>query len=46
VEKSALAGRQEGLLEVVANSAPARLRPTALGRRFLNRLVSRFLAED
>ena len=42
VEKSALAGRQEGLLEVVEN----RLRPTALGRRFLNRLISRFLAED
>jgi oxygen-independent coproporphyrinogen-3 oxidase len=41
IHKSALAGRQEGLLEVVGD----RLRPTPLGRRFLNRLVSRFLAD-
>jgi oxygen-independent coproporphyrinogen-3 oxidase len=42
IKKSALAGRQQGLLEVVGN----RLRPTALGRRFLNRLIGLFLAED
>ena len=42
IEKSALAGRREGLLEV----AEGRLRPSPQGRRFLNRLVSRFLAED
>lgn len=40
IEKSALAGRQQGLLEVV----DGRLRPTALGRRFLNRLIALFLA--
>jgi oxygen-independent coproporphyrinogen-3 oxidase len=39
IEKSALAARREGLLEV----ADARLRPTAQGRRFLNRLIGRFL---
>ncbi|MDP1526726.1 MAG: radical SAM family heme chaperone HemW [Rhodocyclaceae bacterium] len=39
IEKSALAGRQEGLLEVVDN----RLRPTPQGRRFLNRLITLFL---
>ena len=41
IEKSALAGRRDGLLEVVAD----RLRPTPLGRRFLNRLIARFLSE-
>lgn len=41
VEKSALAARCDGLLEVVEN----RLRPTAHGRRFLNRLIARFLDE-
>jgi oxygen-independent coproporphyrinogen-3 oxidase len=40
IEKSALAGRQQGLLEVVNN----RLRPTPLGRRFLNRLIGLFFA--
>jgi putative oxygen-independent coproporphyrinogen III oxidase len=40
IEKSALAGRHQGLLEVVDD----KLRPTALGRRFLNRLVTLFLA--
>ena len=39
IEKSALAGRQAGLLEVVGDQ----LRPTALGRRFLNRLIALFL---
>ena len=39
IEKSALAGRQQGLLEVVDRT----LRPTALGRRFLNRLIGLFL---
>lgn len=39
IEKSVLAGRQEGLLEVVDQ----RLRPTAQGRRFLNRLITLFL---
>ncbi|GAB1394423.1 radical SAM family heme chaperone HemW [Rhodocyclaceae bacterium] len=39
IEKSALAGRQEGLLKVVDQ----RLRPTAQGRRFLNRLITLFL---
>jgi len=39
IEKSALAGRQAGLLEVVDQ----RLRPTAQGRRFLNRLITLFL---
>jgi oxygen-independent coproporphyrinogen-3 oxidase len=39
VEKSALAARREGLLEVTAG----RLRPTPLGRRFLNRLLGHFL---
>jgi oxygen-independent coproporphyrinogen-3 oxidase len=39
IEKSALAGRQEGLLEVVDN----RLMPTPQGRRFLNRLITLFL---
>jgi len=42
IEKSALAGQQQGLLEV----ADGRLRPTALGRRFLNRLIGLFLAAD
>ena len=40
IEKSALAARREGLLE----TAEGRLRPTALGRRFLNRLLAGFLA--
>jgi oxygen-independent coproporphyrinogen-3 oxidase len=39
IEKSALAGRQQGLLEVIDGT----LRPTALGRRFLNRLIGLFL---
>jgi putative oxygen-independent coproporphyrinogen III oxidase len=39
IQKSALAGRHQGLLEVAAD----RLRPTALGRRFLNRLIGLFL---
>jgi oxygen-independent coproporphyrinogen-3 oxidase len=39
IQKSALAGRQQGLLEVVAD----RLRPTAQGQRFLNRLIGLFL---
>jgi oxygen-independent coproporphyrinogen-3 oxidase len=41
IEKSALAGRHQGLLEVM----DGKLRPTALGRRFLNRLIGLFLAE-
>jgi oxygen-independent coproporphyrinogen-3 oxidase len=41
IEKSALAGRHQGLLEVVDD----RLRPTAQGRRFLNRLVGLFLSD-
>jgi coproporphyrinogen III oxidase-like Fe-S oxidoreductase len=40
IEKSALAARRDGLLETVAG----RMRPTALGRRFLNRLLAGFLA--
>ncbi len=39
IEKTALAARRAGLLE----SAQGYLRPTALGRRFLNRLLSLFL---
>jgi len=39
IEKSALAGRREGLLE----TTDGRLRPTLLGRRFLNRLLALFL---
>jgi len=39
IEKSTAAGREEGLLEI----ANGQLRPTALGRHFLNRLVSLFL---
>lgn len=39
IEKSALAGRQDGLLEVTNGH----LRPTAQGRRFLNRLIGLFL---
>ncbi len=39
IEKSALAGRHAGLLEVVGDH----LRPTAQGRRFLNRLITLFL---
>jgi oxygen-independent coproporphyrinogen-3 oxidase len=42
IEKSALAGRHQGLLEVIDN----RLRPTVLGHRFLNRLIGLFLAAD
>jgi putative oxygen-independent coproporphyrinogen III oxidase len=41
IEKSALAARQEGLLEI----ANDRLRPTAQGRRFLNRLLALFLPD-
>ncbi len=41
IEKSALAGRHQGLLEVVDD----RLRPTAQGRRFLNRLIGLFLSD-
>jgi len=40
IEKSTLTGRQEGLLEIAAG----RLKPTPLGRRFLNRSISLFLA--
>jgi oxygen-independent coproporphyrinogen-3 oxidase len=39
IEKSALAARCEGLLDVT----DGRLRPTAQGRRFLNRLLQYFL---
>ena len=39
IEKSALAARQDGLLE----TADGQLRPTAQGRRFLNRLLQHFL---
>jgi oxygen-independent coproporphyrinogen-3 oxidase len=39
IQESALAARREGLLEV----ADGRLRPTEPGRRFLNRLIARFL---
>ena len=39
IEKSALAARREGLLETV----DGRMRPTAPGRRFLNRLLGCFL---
>jgi coproporphyrinogen III oxidase-like Fe-S oxidoreductase len=42
IEKSALAARREGLLE----AADGWLRPTLQGRRFLNRLLAGFLAED
>ena len=40
IEKSALAARREGLLE----TADGFMRPTAQGRRFLNRLLAGFLA--
>jgi oxygen-independent coproporphyrinogen-3 oxidase len=39
IEKSVLAGRQDGLLEVTNGQ----LRPTLQGRHFLNRLISLFL---
>jgi oxygen-independent coproporphyrinogen-3 oxidase len=39
IEKSALAGRHEGLLETTEGW----LHPTAQGRRFLNRLIGLFL---
>jgi hypothetical protein len=39
-KKSALAVRREGLRE----TTDGRLRPTASGRRFLNRLLAGFLA--
>ncbi|NWG30345.1 MAG: oxygen-independent coproporphyrinogen III oxidase-like protein [Rhodocyclaceae bacterium] len=39
-QKSALAGRHQGLLEIVDD----RLKPTPLGRRFLNRLIMLFLS--
>jgi oxygen-independent coproporphyrinogen-3 oxidase len=41
IEKSALAARREGLLA----GDTGRLKPTPLGWRFLNRLISRFLAD-
>ncbi len=41
IEKSALAGRQAGLLD----TANGRLRPTDQGQRFLNRLLALFLAD-
>lgn len=41
IEKSALAARREGLLEVVEDT----LRPTQQGQRFLNQLLARFLAD-
>ncbi|MDP2809412.1 MAG: radical SAM family heme chaperone HemW [Rhodocyclaceae bacterium] len=40
IEESVAAARREGLLEVSEES----IRPTPLGRRFLNRLIARFLA--
>jgi len=39
IQKSALAARREGLLDI----ADERLCPTGQGRRFLNRLIGRFL---
>jgi hypothetical protein len=39
IEKSALAARREGLLEI----ADGFMRPTPHGRRFLNRLLAGFL---
>ena len=39
IEESALAARRDGLLEIV----DGQMRPTAQGRRFLNRLLGRFL---
>ncbi|MBL8480530.1 MAG: oxygen-independent coproporphyrinogen III oxidase-like protein [Sterolibacteriaceae bacterium] len=42
IEKSALAARRDGLLEVVDGW----MRPTPQGRRFLNRLLAGFLADD
>jgi oxygen-independent coproporphyrinogen-3 oxidase len=41
IEKSALAARREGLLETLGDT----LRPTLQGRRFLNQLLGRFLAD-
>ena len=41
IEKSALAARREGLLEIVEDT----LRPTRQGQRFLNQLLARFLAD-
>ena len=41
IEKSALAARREGLLEVMGG----RMRPTARGRRFLNQLLAGFLGD-
>ena len=41
IEKSALAARRDGLLE----ETTGRIRPTALGRRHLNRLLGLFLAD-
>ena len=41
IEKSALAARREGLLETLGET----LRPTLQGRRFLNQLLGRFLAD-
>jgi oxygen-independent coproporphyrinogen-3 oxidase len=41
IEESALAARRDGLLE----TADGRMRPTAQGRRFLNRLLAGFLRD-
>jgi len=41
IEKSALAARREGLLEIVEDT----LRATQQGQRFLNQLLARFLAD-
>jgi oxygen-independent coproporphyrinogen-3 oxidase len=41
IEKSALAARRDGLLEMDG----ARIRPTPRGRRYLNRLLAMFLAD-
>ncbi len=51
IEKSALAARREGLLELVEKEmiekeiAEKILRPTQQGQRFLNQLLARFLAD-
>lgn len=42
IESAAQTARRLGLLEIVAD----RLRPTALGRRFLNRLITLFLRDE
>ncbi|MDO8314382.1 MAG: radical SAM family heme chaperone HemW [Rugosibacter sp.] len=45
IEKSALAARREGLLEALGDTLGDTLRPTLQGRRFLNQLLGRFLAD-